>query len=79
MRNPIEFENKDVIQSVYSGKIYTVLDNGRKSGMAFLAINGRIEKWNSCNNAHFTKVEIGTQLNLFSHDPTPRTRTQRLP
>ena len=71
MDNPIEFTNGSFIRSVYTGKVYKLLDNGIKSGMAFLEIDGRIEKWNSCNNAHFTKVEIGTQLNLFSHDTTP--------
>lgn len=58
-RNPIDFPEGSVIQSVYSGKVY-VITKHYKNGMCNLLqpdIRAN-ENWNACNNAHFILVEI---------------------
>ena len=58
-RNPIDFPEGSVIQSVYSGKVY-VITKHYKNGMCNLLqpdIRSN-ENWNACNNAHFILVEI---------------------
>lgn len=65
MLNPISFKPKEFIKSVYSNKIYEVLEPDKK-GMAIL-INTETnskEHWNSCNNPHFIKIE--KQLEIFN-------------
>lgn len=64
MHNPSHFSKGDIIRSIYSGKIYQVVEPN-KSGIAKLECDGYVTDWNAHNNAHFEKVEIGSQLNLF--------------
>lgn len=53
-KNPIEFSEGSVIQSVYTGEIYRV-DKFYGNGMVLLyKIKSRAtENWNACNNRHF--------------------------
>ena len=63
MRNPIDFKPEQIVMSVYSNKVYMIMEH--KKGMSKLlnVETGRIENWNSCNNPHFT--EANAQLKLF--------------
>lgn len=62
--NPVNFKPKDFIISVYTGKVYEVIEND-KNGMAKLlnTQTGIEEDWNASNNPHF-KLTI-SQLQLF--------------
>lgn len=53
-KNPIEFSEGSVIQSVYTGELYRV-DKFYGNGMVLLyKIKSRAtENWNACNNRHF--------------------------
>lgn len=65
MNSPTHFQENQLIQSVYSLKIYQVIVSD-KAGMAkLLNINsGRVEDWNACNNPHF--IATDGQLKLFN-------------
>lgn len=62
--NPCKFNEKDIVQSIYTGATYIVVV-ADKNGMAKLhhVKSGRIEDWNAHNNPHFVKAT--PQLNLF--------------
>jgi hypothetical protein len=64
MNTPIEFKKQDFIKSVYSNKIYEVMEPDKK-GMAILrnTETNRKENFNACNNPHFVKQE--NQIKLF--------------
>ena len=64
VNNPKDFPNGTLIESVYTGIRYTVVDNGYVKGMAKLRRENRTdtEEWNAYNNAHFRKLE--GQLNF---------------
>ena len=53
-KNPIEFNEGEIIQSVYTGELYRV-DKFYGNGMVLLyKIKSRAtENWNACNNRHF--------------------------
>lgn len=54
--NPCNFSQGELIKSVYTGKLYTVIEPD-KNGMAKLKNEyGEIETWNACNNPHFKKA-----------------------
>lgn len=63
MNNPIEFNPGQLIISIYTNKMYEVLEH--KNGMSKLynLETGIIENWNSNNNQHFVKQS--NQLQLF--------------
>ena len=65
MDNPIEFKHKDIIESVYSNKLYKVIEPDKK-GMAILLNieTGLKENWNSCNNPHFIKSSNQLKLKI---------------
>lgn len=62
MNNPIEFKPGELIMSIYTNKMYEVIEH--KNGISKLhnIQTGIIENWNSNNNAHFVKQN---QLQLF--------------
>jgi len=57
MLNPCCFTAKDFIESIYSGKVYQIIEPNKK-GMAKLKNieTELVENWNSCNNPHFKKL-----------------------
>ena len=54
-KNPGEFNSGDVIQSVYSNKVYKVVERENRRGISILRnlFTGNDEMWNSHNNRHF--------------------------
>jgi hypothetical protein len=62
--NPYKFKKGDMITSIYSGRVYEVVEPDKK-GMAKLKEleTGFITDWNSCNNPHFELMK--PQLELF--------------
>lgn len=57
------FDNGAYIER-YDGKVFQVLDNGRKVGMGYVkAMNGIVYNYNAYNNAHF-RLFVG-QFRLF--------------
>jgi len=63
MKNPIDFTPGQLIKSVYSGHIYTVIDPGLKGLAKLRTQTGGIETLNAFNNAHF--VLFDGQLTIF--------------
>lgn len=57
-KNPIEFSEGSVIQSVYTGELYRV-EKFYGNGMVLLyKIRSRAtENWNACNNQHFIPAD----------------------
>ncbi|MFP4462195.1 MAG: hypothetical protein ACLFQE_08365 [Thermotogota bacterium] len=63
MKNPKDFTPGQLIRSIYTGHIYTVIDPGLK-GLAKLRTQaGGIQTWNAFNNAHF--VLFDGQFKIF--------------
>ena len=57
-RNPIDFPEGSVIQSVYSGKVYVITKHFKNGMCNLLQPDKNInENWNACNNVHFILVE----------------------
>ena len=62
MNNPIEFKPGESIMSIYTNKMYEVIEHKNGISKLYNIQTGIIENWNSNNNAHFVKQN---QLQLF--------------
>lgn len=63
MKNPKDFTPGQLIKSIYTGNIYTVIDPGLKGLAKLRTKTGGIQTWNAFNNAHF--VPSDGQLTIF--------------
>lgn len=63
--NPKDFKKGELAQSIFTGKIYEVVEPDKK-GMAKLINTGTgiKEDWNACNNPHFKKFDNQYSLPL---------------
>lgn len=65
-QSPSQFSSGQLIQSVYTGHIFILVEPNNR-GLAKLKTEyGGIETWNAHNNAHFIRSDGQRKLNIHS-------------
>ena len=66
LKRPANFKIGDMVQSVYSGLLYEIVEPN-KNGMAKLKNirTGQVEDWNAENNPHFKQLDKGGQVRMY--------------
>lgn len=66
LKNPASFQIGNIVQSVYSGLLYKIVEPN-KNGMSKLKNirTGQVEDWNAENNPRFKQLDKGGQVRMY--------------